>query len=221
MTLSVVPIPDCAFGFDCFEPLTAQSLDAILFAGWNGHEFEFVVQYLENLTQDRARMILSRRTKVTNRPLGLWTVSIARNDSMRDPCSEFGERDGTTAMAYLTKLGLPPGHSHGIDVEGTTKATRQGVAGYVNAYDRTIRGHVKAAMYDGWGEPLDASQLYTDLTVRSYWAASPYTAAPIIRGFGMVQERENVKVGGVPIDIDRAHTDGLGDSFMMVIDGDA
>ena len=225
MTRSVIAVPDGAFGFDCLQPLTSNALDAILAAGWTdskgvNHDLEFCFQYIENLTADRISMILSKKTR-SGKPFGLMTVGTARSDSMANPSAALGTRDGQYAVSRLQALQVNMGVTHGLDVEGPAKATGQQVAEYINAAAGAIRPQTEPASYDGWGINLTAAQLFTALTVRKYWASSPYSTPPMTRGFGMIQVVENVKVAGWAVDIDQHHVDGLGDSFMMLVDDGA
>jgi hypothetical protein len=209
----VLPVPDGALGFDTFEPLSLAALDVLARASYGGEIFHFVVRYVENLTVPEIENILDRQ-------LGLMTVGVAPNDSMHAPSAIYGSRDGLRAVTKLRALGIPKGVTHSLDVEGEVGATKEDVILYVNAAFDVVATQTEMSMYDGWSDPLSAAELYADLKVTRYWAASPKTLAPAVRGFGLVQEVENVKIGGYAIDVNRHHIDGFGESFHMLVAGD-
>jgi hypothetical protein len=210
----VVPVPDGMLGFDCYEPLTSAALDVLARANYGSEAFGFVVRYTDNLT------IVERDDIVVTHQMGLMTVGSAPDDSMASPSAALGTRDGLRAVAKLLALGILPGVTHSGDTEGTATATKAQIVAYENAlYDELVK-HPEPGFYDGWGDPLSAAELYQDLKFTRYWAASPKTTAPAVRGFGLIQEAENVKISGYAIDIDRHHIDLLGGSFHMLVDGD-
>jgi hypothetical protein len=209
----VLPVPDGALGFDTFEPLSLAALDVLARASYGGEIFHFVVRYVENLTVPEIENILERQ-------LGLMTVGVAPNDSMHAPSAVYGSRDGLRAVTKLRALGILKGVTHSLDVEGEVGATKEDVILYVNAAFDVLATQTESCMYDGWADPLSAAELYHDLKMTRYWAASPKTLAPAVRGFGLVQEVENVKIGGYAIDVNRHHIDGLGESFHMLVAGD-
>lgn len=212
--MKVVSVPDGALGFDCYEPLSLAALDVLARASYGGETFRFVVRYVETLT-------IPERDNVLDRQLGLMTVGIAPDDSMHSPSSDFGTRDGLHAVARLQTLGILPGVTHSGDTEGTTTATKVQIISYENAlYDELVK-HPEPGFYDGWGDPLNAAELYEDLKFARYWASSLKTTAPAVRGFGLVQEVENIKIGGYAIDVNRHHIDLLGGSFHMLVSGTA
>lgn len=211
--MRVIPCPDDALGFDCYEPLSLAALDILARASYDGESFHFVVRYVENLTVPEIQNILDRQ-------LGLMTVGVAPDDSMHAPSAIYGSRDGLRAVTKLRALGVLPGVTHSLDVEGEVGASKEQVVLYCNAAFDVLSTYPEPSMYDGWEDPLSAAELYQDLKMRRYWASSPLTLAPAVRGFGLVQEKENVKVGGWEVDINRHHIDGCGESFHMLVAGD-
>jgi|HubBroStandDraft_2_1064218.scaffolds.fasta_scaffold04066_11 hypothetical protein len=210
--MKVVPVSDNMLGFDCYEPLTLTAIDALAEAGYEGESFGFVVRYTDNLTIVERDNILTR--------FGLMTVGVAPNDSMASPSAAFGTRDGLRAVTKLLALGIPTGVTHSGDTEGTPNATKVQIIAYENAlYDELVK-HSEPGFYNGWGDPLSGAELYQDLKFTRYWAASPKTTVPAVRGFGLIQEKENVEVVGYKIDINRHHIDLLGGSFHMLVAGD-
>ena len=209
----VLPVPDGALGFDTFEPLSLAALDVLARASYGGEIFHFVVRYVENLTVPEIENILERQ-------LGLMTVGVAPNDSMHAPSAIYGSRDGLRAVTKLRALGIPKGVTHSLDVEGEVGATKEQVVLYSNAAFDVLATWPEPAQYDGWSDPLSAAELYEDLKTTRYWASSPKTRAPAVRGWGLVQEVENVKIGGYAIDVNRHHIDLIGESFHMLVAGD-
>ncbi len=212
--MKVVLVPDNCLGFDCFEPLSLAALDVLARASYGGEIFHFVVRYVENLT-------VPEITNTLDRELGLMTVGVAPGDSMHAPSAIYGSRDGLRAVTKLRALGIPKGVTHSLDVEGEVGASKEDVILYVNSAYDVLLTHSEPSIYDGWANPLSAAELYYDLKMTRYWASSPKTIAPAVRGFGLVQEVENVKIGGYAIDVNRHHIDGLGESFHMLVAGDA
>lgn len=211
--MKVISVPDGVLGFDCYEPLTLSALDVLARATYGGETFHFIVRYTETLT-------IPERDNILDREFGLMTVGVAPDDSMHAPSADFGTRDGLRAVAKLLALGILPGVTHSGDTEGTPTATKEQIIAYENAlYDELVK-HPEPSMYDGWGDPLNAAELYKDLKFTRYWAASPKTTAPAVRGFGLIQEVENVKVGGYAIDVNRHRIDALGGSFHMLVAGE-
>jgi|GEM_PF-1917932 len=211
--MKVVPVPDDVLGFDCYEPLSLAALDVLARASYGGEIFHFVVRAIETLT-------IPERDNILDRQIGLMTYGAAMNDSMHSPSADLGTRDGLRAVAKLQALGIPPMVTHSGDTEGTPTATKVQIISYENAlYDELVK-HPEPGFYDGWGDPLSAAELYQDLKFARYWASSPRTTAPAVRGWGLVQEAENVKIGGYAIDVNRHHIDLLGGSFHMLVAGD-
>lgn len=210
--MRVVEVPDGALGFDLYEPLSIAALDVLSKATYGGESFQFVVRYVENLAVPEIGYILVSG-------LGLMTVGIAPNDSMEAPSAVYGARDGLRAVTKLRALGIPKGVTHSLDVEGEVKANKEQVVLYSNAAYDVLVTHAEPGQYLGWGDPLDPEDLYRALKVTRYWASSPNTKPPAVRGCGLVQ-REGIKIGGYEIDIDRHHVDGLGESFHMLVAGD-
>src|SRR5208337_669466 len=210
--MRVIPVPDSVIGFDCYEPLSQAALDVLARASYGGETFHFVVRYVENLTVPAIENILDRQ-------LGLMTVGVAPTDSMHAPSAIYGSRDGLRAVTKLRALGVLKGVTHSLDVEGEVGASKEQVILYVNSAFDVVATQTEMSCYDGWADPLSAAELYQDLKATRYWASSPKATAPAVRGFGLVQEAENVKIGGYEIDVNRHHIDGLGESFHMLVAG--
>ena len=214
----VQPIGLGAFGFDTFEPMTAKSLDAILAAGWevaapDGTKtrvpFEFVGRYVENLTTAEIELYGERK-------VGLFTIGEAPNDSMACPSGALGSRDGLRAVTLLRRLGISAGPTHALDVEGCARASGPQVIDYVDSAWDVVHLQTEMALYRGWGINLDADELYHSLSVSLYYASSPQSVPPSVRGYAMVQVVENVKVAGYAIDVDRHDGDRLGGTFHVL-----
>lgn len=195
---------------DCYEPLTTEQIRILAGSVYASEPIRGVVRYHENLTRREVDDVMVNR-------LGLMTVGVARNDSMRAPTAELGARDGLRAVREIRALGLPEGFTNWLDVEGATTATYLDVARYVNAWAGVVRVIGEAGMYEGWGINMTAAQLYSLLAVRRYWLSSPSSIRPSVRGAEMVQEVENVVIGGVRVDVDRHRIDDLGDSCSWVV----
>ena len=211
--MRVVPCPDEVLGLDTYEPLSLAALDVLARASYGGEAFHFIIRCLETLT-------VPERDNILEREFGLMTYGAAMNDSMHAPSAIYGARDGLRAVTKLRALGILKGVTHSLDVEGEVGASKEDVILYSNAAFDVLSTWPEPGQYDGWGDPLSAAELYEDLKVRRYWASSPKTTPPAVRGFGLIQEVENVSIGGYKIDINRHHIDGLGESFHMLVAGD-
>lgn len=204
MNLVVAPIPDGTILVDCYAPLGPAQLMRLAGAVWGGRPIKGVGRYVENLTVEERDAILGAE-------LGLFTIGVAHADSMRDPSSGLGSRDGLNAVKLLRGLSIPPGVTHGLDVERIdVPLTPEAVVAYTNAADAVIHTQTECMFYEGWGIPLDSTDLFRRLTPRLYWASSPQSLPPAQRGFAMVQRVENIEIAGVKVDVDEARTDALG-----------
>lgn len=210
MQTQVASVPDRALLVDCYAPLTEPAIQRLAAATWQGRTPVGCVRYHDNLTAPEIGWILAAGW-------GLMTVGVARQDAMRSPSAGLGARDGLTAVRNLKALGIPQGVTNWLDVEGTVGCTADAVAAYVNGADSVIRIWTESGMYDGWADPLSAAALYQRLTVKRYWASSPSTLAPAVRGFGMVQLVENIVLAGVQVDVDEHRVDLVGDSCHWLI----
>ena len=209
MTTRVVPAVDGSLYVDCFAPLTEAQLDRLCAATYGGESIAGFGRYIENLTQAEIDNVL-------NRGKALFTIGVAHADSMATPNAGLGSRDGLHAVSLLRALGVPPGVTHGLDVEGTVKASGDDVVAYVNAATAVIRTQTGAAFYEGWGIALGAADLYHRLATSLYWASSPHSLAPAVRGFACIQVVENITLAGVAVDVDRMNVDLLGGRFQVL-----
>lgn len=210
--MQVAAVPDRALLIDCLAPLTEPEIARLSAATWQGRTPVGCVRYHDNLTEPEVALILAAGW-------GLMTVGIARRDAMENPSAGLGARDGLTAVRNLKALSIPKGVTNWLDVEGTVGASGDQVVAYVNAADAVIGLWTESGMYDGWAEPLSAADLYRRLTVKRYWASSPKTPAPAIRGFGLVQLVEDILLAGVRVDVDEHRVDLLGDSCHWLVAG--
>lgn len=215
MQMVVQPVPAGALIFDCLQPLSKSQYQAMAKAMWQGKDFfgkprgyrsfSGVVRYHDNFTEQELEDSLSTG-------FGVMLVGVAREDSMKSPSSILGARDGLRAATNVRKLKVPDGFDLWLDVEGTPTATKAQIIEYVNAWAHVVNVSWRGGMYDGWGDSLSAAELYADLIVKGYWAASPFTTAPATRGFRLKQLVEDVDIGvGFKTDIDEHQPDELGD----------
>lgn len=206
MNLQVQPIPAGSLLVDCYSPFTAASIQRIASAVWNGRRVVGVARYADNMT-------LEERDLVLGAGLGLFTVGVARGDSMRTPSAGLGSRDGLAAVTRLRALGIPSGVTHALDVERIDVPIHAAdIVAYTNAADAVISTQTECMFYEGWGvaDELGAEGLYRRLTPRLYWASSPHSVPPAVRGFAMLQLVEDIELAGVRVDVDEARVDDLG-----------
>ena len=211
MNVVVQPVPDSALLVDCYSPLTPAALQRLSAAVYQGRPILGCVRYHDNLSKAEVENILGVGW-------GLFTVGVARNDSMQAPDAGKGARDGLHAVSDLRSFGILPGVTCAVDVEGTTSASGDAVVAYVNAWDAVVSRETETIIYEGFGIHLSASDLYHRLAPRLYWASSPNSLPPAVRGFTCVQLVENITLAGVQVDIDRCQTDHLGSNVHWMID---
>ena len=201
--MRVIECPDDISIADCYVPLSPAAIKWLVASPRNGKRIGAVARYHENLTGTEVSAILDAG-------LGLFTVGIARNDSMTMPTAFLGQRDAEQAIADLDRLNIPAGVTCALDVEGTVHARAADIAGYANAWAHTLGSRAEPALYEGWGIPLSAIELYRNLVVRLYWASSTASIEPAERGFALVQAEHNVPSPHGVFDYSTPRADRLG-----------
>jgi hypothetical protein len=204
MNTQVQAVPEGSLLVDCYAPFTPASLQRLKGAVYQGRPVVGVGRYVENLSAEERGAILGAG-------LGLFTIGVAHKDSMTAPNAGLGSRDGINAVQRLRSLGITPGVTHALDVERIVAPLRaEDVVAYTNAAYAVLRVQTECMFYEGWGIPLSAQDLFHRLAPALYWASSPRSLPPAVRGFAMVQLVEDIELAGVRVDVDEARADALG-----------
>ena len=184
--MQALQAPFPALGVD-----TITILDAVRCQGLRAAGYAFVVRYLGSLTAPELDTILQS---------GLL-VSVVTYADVWDP-----ER----TVAELRALGVPPGCTIWLDLEGIgADVPAQHVIDSVNAWaDAVIAAKWEAGLYVGAGCGLAAAQLYS-LHVTRYWRSQSMVPEPAC-GFVMTQFQPSITVAGTLVDVDVSHEDYRG-----------
>jgi hypothetical protein len=198
-------------GFDTAMRLSATGAVALRQRG-----FSFCVRYLSrtmppaggDLSPAEARGILAA---------GLALMAVQH--VMRAGWIAYGERGmqyGAAAVAHARAVGLPPGVTLWLDLEGIRRGVpREDVIDYCNRwFDAVAAAGYAPGIYVGANCRLDGDALYWRLRTRHYWRSGSRVPDLPHRGYQMVQRiaRTPDLVSGIDIDRNVTGTDAFGDT---------
>lgn len=148
--------------------------------------------------------------------LALWFVQHCPLPNWM-PTAALGRQWGSYAVEYLVKIGVPKLVSVFLDLEGvSSSALSTDVIAYVQAWMKEVSaGGYTVGLYCGWANGLTPGQLYSDLSVTSYWAAYNYTDGVATRGVQITQHPQRT-IAGIIVDPDTIAPDLLGGLPMLL-----
>ncbi len=191
-----------ALGADSVQALTPTTAKALKDSG-----ISFSIRYLGSVSPAELSIILDAG-------LAFMPVTFSRAPGWL-PSASLGASDGVAAIAHLKALGLPPGATVWLDLEGPG-GTSTDVVAWVNAWaDYVKNAGYDPGLYVGYGAKLTSHELYA-LHVDRYWhSVSKVTdtggniAEPNC-GWCMHQLNPSVMWAGVWADIDVVQQDYQG-----------
>ena len=200
-----------ALGFDVNQPLTEVQCADFVKAG-----YQFCIRYIPrtvalvrgNLTQPEVDVILGSGLcliVVQHTPLPGWM-----------PSASLGKEYGDYAALYAELIGLPKGINIFLDLEEVSvHAIAQDVIDYAQAWYNSVNaaGYLPG-LYVGWCIFLSPTQLYKNLSYKTYWKA--YNGGDVAtRGYQIIQHPKNT-LNGIPFDPNTAQADNMGDSALWL-----
>jgi Domain of unknown function (DUF1906) len=131
------------------------------------------------------------------------------------PSDMLGAQHGVAAARDAKLCGYPQGAHLFVDDEGMLPTAGAAAAiEYTEAWAKVVRdAGYRAGGYFGYGCLMNPAQLYGLRGINSYWAAprKKPDRSVAVRDYAIEQTWPEVKIGGVPIDLDLLHADALGE----------
>ena len=187
-----------AFGIDTVLRLNAQQAKALAALGYT-----FAVRYLGGLTSEERAVLLAAG-------LAVMPVTYSRKPGWV-PSADLGRQDGDKTVLELARVGLPPGVTVWLDLEGCAGPAAD-TAAWVNEWAAKVAAAgYQPGLYVG-AQPggLDADALW-QLTVVRYWRSCSRVPEPANCGFCMTQlYPPNILVAGIRVVVDVVHADWKG-----------
>ncbi|MGH3426865.1 MAG: glycoside hydrolase domain-containing protein [Mycobacteriales bacterium] len=206
-------LPDGAKGFDTDRVVTDQVLAAA-----KAKQFTYIGRYVPRATPHDYDLSLAEAKRILDAGFGLFLIQHVALPGWV-PTAVLGTSYGATAAAAATALNLPPGISLVLDLEGVKPRTPAAdTIAYANDWHSIVAAHGPLpAIYLGWRSGLSGSDAYRTLRFTHYIAAYNLdgSAYPIIRGVQM-QQKLQIKLGGILVDPQVATADQLGGRFVVL-----
>ncbi len=196
-----------AQGFDSDTELSADIAAALSRTG-----FCFAIRYLSrgvgqssgDLSMEEARTILASG-------LGLMAVQHCSAAGWAATAS-LGSSYGRAAALNASSIGLPPGLSVWLDLEGVAPyVTAAETIAYCNAWAAQVEAQgFSPGIYVGANQPLSGDDLYWRLRITRYWRSASTVPDIPYRGYCMAQALAPSPVDGIAIDRDVIMADAFG-----------
>lgn len=193
---------------------TNTHLSAAAAAAFRQSGFGFCVRYLSRTTPQTARDLSHTEAQaILAGGLGLMVVQHVMRAGWV-PDAARGARFGAAAAVNAQVVGLPPGVTVWLDLEGVRGGVdRASVIAYCNAWFAAVAavGYVPG-LYVGANCGLDGDALYWRLQTRHYWRSGSDVPDLPQRGYQLVQRVNPTPdvVNGIAIDRDVTHVDAFG-----------
>jgi Domain of unknown function (DUF1906) len=203
-----------AQGFDCDTPLIAATANQLFGAG-----FRFAIRYLSReLGQNAGDLSADEAQAILGAGLALMAVQHCPRPGWA-PSAALGDQYGQAAAVNAEAIGLPPGMSLWLDLEGTAPyATAEDTIAHINAWAGEVESRGFApGLYLGANQPLSSDDLYWRLRVTRYWRSASRVPDISYRGYCMAQALAPSPVGGVSIDRDVIMADAFGGLPMWLV----
>jgi Domain of unknown function (DUF1906) len=211
---SVVAIPAGHIGCDTDSVITATTAVACCKAG-----FAFAIRYLARTVPQRFGDLRSEEAEaILGGGLGLMAVQHCDGQGW-SPTAASGKDYGVAAVINAQEVGLPPGVSVWVDLEGPLPSSPAAeVIAFCNAWYAEVAdaGYVPG-IYVGFDEILTSDQLYHRLRMRHYWKSASTVPDVAYRGYQMIQTLVPSPVYGISIDRNVVMGDNFGGLPAMVV----
>ncbi len=203
---TVAAAPDQAIGVDLDTVLTGASAATFAEAG-----FRFAIRYLPRAgASSSGDLTAAEATTILNAGLALMAVQHVAAEGWT-PSGPLGASNGEQAADDAWSIGLPPGLSVWLDLEGVAAGTPDdAVIAYCNAWYGAVAacGYVPG-LYVGADCGLGASQITA--TAFGYFWQSGSTTPALSTGYCMVQSISSSYVlDGIAYDLDVVQNDAQG-----------
>jgi hypothetical protein len=196
-------------GFDTNTHISAAAAVAFRQRG-----FGFCVRYLSRATPQAANdLSWAEAQAILSGGLGLMAVQHVMRAGWV-PDAARGAQYGTAAVSNAQAVGLPPGMTVWLDLEGVRGGVDSAdVIAYCNAWFALLAaaGYVPG-IYVGANCGLDGDALYWRLQTRHYWRSGSDVPDLPQRGYQLVQRANPLPdvVNGIAIDRDVTRVDAFG-----------
>lgn len=203
----VVAAPAGAKGFDTDTTLSADSARAFAAAG-----FQFAVRYLtRDATQANGDLSTAEAEDILQAGLALMAVQHVAPAGWA-PTATLGRRNGLYAAINARRVGLPPGVTVWLDLEGVAAGTSaDDISEYCDSWFDVVSsvGYVPG-LYVGANSGLTGQQLAAT-KMRYFWRSASTVPDIPGRGYCMVQTAiEKTGPGGIAYDPDGVQADQAG-----------
>lgn len=198
-------------GFDTNTHISAAAAVAFRQSG-----FGFCVRYLSRVAPQAANDLSGAEAQaILAGGLGLMAVQHVMRAGWV-PDAARGAQYGTSAVSNAQAVGLPPGVTVWLDLEGVRGGVDSAdVIAYCNAWFAKVAaaGYVPG-IYVGANCGLDGDALYWRLRTRHYWRSGSDVPDLPHRGYQLVQRVNTMPdvVNGIAIDRDVTYLDAFGDA---------
>jgi hypothetical protein len=205
-----------AQGFDTDTALTPSSAGALTTTG-----FRFAVRYLSRaIPQAPGDLSVEEARTILGSGLALMAVQHCQRPGWL-PSQALGEQYGATAEFNAQAIGLPPGVTLWLDLEGIAPyASAAETIAYVNAWTSQVAGAgYQAGLYVGANQPLNGDELYWRLKVTRYWRSASTVPDIPYRGYCMAQALAPSPIDGISVDRNVVMADAFGGLPMWAASG--
>lgn len=172
-------------GFDCNEPVSQSDARAFY-----QRDYRFAVRYVPRITRKINDISAAEYIGIMLGGLSVMLVQHVDHPGW-SASSALGEAYGRVAALEAKLAGAPPNTTLWCDLEEVSPhSTPAEVAGFCNSwYDKVLAFGYEPGLYVGFGCGLSATELYTKLKFKRYWAAYNLNAdrVPAVRGIQMKQ----------------------------------
>lgn len=182
------------------------------------HGYRFAVRYLPRVVAKSSDLSAQEVSDLLEAGLGVMAVQHVESASSWDPTATKGLQYGLVAVREAFRVGLLPGTTVWLDLEGVSAGTpAQIVIDYCNDwYTAVSAAGFLPGLYVGWHCGLNAADLYSKIRFARYWSAYNLDADeyPARRGVCMQQhERRAADIPptmGFEFDVNTTQRDALG-----------
>ncbi len=201
---TVQPASADARGFDTDSVVTRSEAQEFASQG-----YRFCLRYL-SLGQNTARgdLTAGEAQNILNAGLALMPVQHVRSPGWI-PTGTLGSTDGTNAAVHAQALGVPPGTTIWMDLEGVApRAEVQAVIDYCTNWYAAMKVYqYLPGIYVGANCGLNTQELDA-LPFDCYWKSFSNVPPIAKHAYQMVQSRAPSTVNGLTVDLDTIHIDG-------------
>lgn len=223
MTPHVGTLPDGTKGFDTnttVGPVSARELKAV--------GYDFAIRYIRRAPVNTYDISVGEIATILQAGLGLMLVQHVASENVWRPTAELGSTYGMTAAQECRKVGLLPGVTVWLDLEGLHPESLQQPETTIqycnNWYKEVYLAGYRPGLYVGWHAGLTADQLYRRLKFSSYWSGYNLNGDqyPAVRGV-QLQQKVAKNIDLIPgfttqnLDVDYIGRDKLGDTPSLLL----